>query len=153
MQNILLYFLQSLPECIGLISFSLVLAQVPLKWDRIFIFGLFLAIFTYVIKILPIAAGIHLLSAIFLIFIFINLQTHVSAPKSFIVSFGSIVVLALLEYVFHEGISLITRLSMEELMHNQTIWALIGFFQSLLFISLAILISKVRKPDEGAWKR
>lgn len=153
MQNILLYFLQSIPETIGLITLALVLAKLTLKWDRIFIFSLALAVIIYIIKILPIATGSHLLVTIFLMFVFINLSTHVSAPRSFIVTFGSVVALALLDYLLHAGIILVTGLSIEELMKNQIIWTLIGVFQSLIFIAFALLIGKLRTLDEGAWKK
>lgn len=153
MENIILYFVQSIPEIMGLIAFSLVLARVSLKWDRIIVLSLLLAVVVYIIKILPLPGGIHLIVTILLIFGYINLKTHVSAPKSFIVSFSSLVFLAILEYVLHEGVISISGLGMEELMVRPMLWASIGVFQSLIFIGIAVLISKARRIDEGAWKK
>ena len=43
------FFVQGIPECMGMVAMSLAYARVPLRWGFIFIAGTFLAIVNYLI--------------------------------------------------------------------------------------------------------
>lgn len=153
MNEIFFYFLQSIPECIGVLALSLALARVGFRWPRIISYSLVTSLGIFAIKNLPIPMGAHLLFGILLTFFFFILMTNVNPSKSFFVVFCSFVIVALIDFSFNGVVQLILQQDSEQLMTNDFLWSVIGIFQGIMINILAICASRIVKPIEGVWKR
>lgn len=147
------YFLQSLPESMGLIAMSLVLAKVPLRWGRILLGGAVISVVSYIIRALPVTFGLHMPVMIFILFMFINRLTNVKPSRTVLAVFSSFFVLAVLEYLVSTAFFAITHMDSTEALANETLWSYIGLIQSTLLIVIAVLLSRFFKPVQGAWKK
>lgn len=150
--NIFFYFLQSIPECIGLISLSLTLSRVPLRWGRVLIGAVMLSIVVYIIRALPVIFGLHLPISILLMFLLFVIFTHAKPSNIIIAIFSSFMILTLLEYVFNSTFFAVTRLDPQQLDAYEGLWAALGVAQSLVLIIIAMFMPKYFRPIEGAWK-
>lgn len=148
----LYYFLESLPECMGLIALSLALALVPLKWGRIFLGGALISLLTFGIRALPVTFGLHLPISIFIIFLLIIKMTDVTPSRSIIAVFASFFTLALLEYLVSTGFFAISHMNSKQALADESLWTLVGIFQDVILIAIALIASKFLKV-KGAWKR
>jgi len=72
------FFVQGIPECMGMVAMSLAYARVPLRWGLIFITGIVIAIINYLIRTLPFTFGFHLPIVMFLVIIIIIRLTNVN---------------------------------------------------------------------------
>ena len=147
------YFLQSLPESMGLVALSLVLARVSLRWGRILAGGAILSVTTYIIRSLPVTFGFHMPVMIFIMFLFIVKLTRVKLSSAALAVFSSFFILALLEYLVSTVFFAVTHMPPHEALANESLWSCIGLLQSALLISIAILISRLIKPVKGMWNK
>ncbi|MEW6275593.1 MAG: hypothetical protein AB1556_10870 [Bacillota bacterium] len=151
--ELLAFMLQGTLEMTGAVAFSLALAGVPLRWKRIVPAGVALAAIIYVLRQLPLPFGVHTIAGLLLIVFFIAKSTNVSATRSFVVVFVSGVTLALLEIFLYEFLFAITKVEPQVAMANRALWSLFGLPQAIIMIFLALLITRYKKPAQGAWKR
>lgn len=147
------FFLQGIPEGMGVVALSLAVARVPLRWAYIFLGGLFISGVSYIIRALPVTFGLHLLVVMFVVFILIVKLTNVKPSRAIIAVFSSVFALALLEYVISTAYFSYTNLDYQQAQANQKTWAVIGIFQALLLNIIAILVQRFFKANEEAWKK
>lgn len=152
MQQTLLFFVQGIPESIGLVACCLALARVKLRWGVILAVAVVLTVLIYLIRSLPVTFGLHTVTGILLITLFIARTTRVSPSTSFMVSFAGTALLALLEVIMYELIGNLFNTEVSQLLLNDYTQMLIGLPQAVIIVSIALLISKYRKPLEGMWK-
>jgi len=151
--NTLYYFLQSIPESMGIISLSLALVRIPLKWGRIALVGLLLSISTYIIRALPVTFGLHLPISLLIIFLFIVKTTKVPASKTLMAIFVSFFILAAIEFLVGQVLTGLIGMDVEKAMANESLWTLIGVIQAVLLNVIATIIAIFRKPEEDVWAR
>jgi len=151
--NTFYYFLQSLPESMGLIALSLALAKVPLRWGRIVLGGVLISVVSYIIRALPVTFGLHMPVIIFILFMFINRLTDVKPSRTVLAVCASFFVLAVLEYLVSTAFFAITKMDPAEALANETLWSYVGLIQSTLLIVIAVLLSRFFKPVQGVWKK
>jgi len=147
MTEILLFCVQGIPEVSGIVACSLALARVKLRWGVILVFAVILVMVTYMIRHMPVTFGLHTVAGILLCALFIILLTRVPPSTSFIVTFASYAVVALLEVSVYE---LFGRLLNVEF--SYLVFKLIGLPHALIMIVIALVIPRYRKPLEGMWK-
>lgn len=147
------YFIQSLPECMGLIALSLAIARVPLLWGRILLAGALISVITFGIRALPVTFGLHLPITIFVIFLLIVKTTRVRPSRTILAIFSSFFTLALLELLISNTYFAYTHMNSEQAMANEASWAVLGVTQSLLLNAIALILPRFLKPSEGAWKK
>ncbi|WP_104370733.1 hypothetical protein [Desulfocucumis palustris] len=152
MLKLLLFFVQGIPESAGLVACSLALARVNLRWGVIWAVASVMTVVIYMVRSLPVTFGLHTVAAIFLSALFIARATRVPPSISFIVSFASFALLALLEVPMYELISSLLNKEVSNLMSDNYVWLLVGLPQVAIMIAIALLISKFRKPMEGMWR-
>ena len=152
MEKVVMFFLQGLPETIGVVALSLAVERVPLKWKYIVPISLVLSFFIFVIRSLPVSLGIHTVAAILLLAFFMVKFTRVPSTKCFIAIFISISFLTALEFIFHEPIFWFLDLSLNQILSNDTIWMLVGLPQATVMIISALFVARIRKPDFDAWR-
>jgi uncharacterized membrane protein YvlD (DUF360 family) len=147
------YFIQSIPESMGLFALSLAFARVPLRWRRIFIGGAILSIISYIIRALPVTFGFHIPIMLFLLFIFIVNLTKVKPSSTVLAVFASFFTLALLEYLVSSAFFAYTHMEPNEALANEALWAKVGVFQAAILNLLALSASRFLKPIRGAWRK
>ncbi|OPY58196.1 MAG: hypothetical protein A4E55_01091 [Pelotomaculum sp. PtaU1.Bin035] len=152
MEKTLLFFMQGIPESIGLISFCLALAGVPLRWKIIIAVGMVLTTIVLILRSLPLAYGLHTVAITLLMAFVITKITRIPAAKSLIAAFASICVLAIMELAINNLFFSITKLEQQAVISNNLLWELLGLPQAILMIIFAVIIPKFKKPIEGAWK-
>lgn len=151
--SILLFLVPGVPEIAGITALSLALGSVPLRWGRIFLTGLVLAIIVYIIRQLPgVPMFTHMIAELLILVLVIAKVTKVPLSKSFIIVFASMALLAILEYLVTELFLWISKLSIDSLISNNMLWLFAGLLQALIMIITAIITTKVIKPDQEAWR-
>lgn len=146
------YFIQSVPECMGLIALSLAFAQVPLCWGRIFLGGVLLSLLTFGIRALPVNFGFHLPISILVIFLLIVKLTHVPPSRTIISVFASFFILVLLEMVVSYSYFAITHMTFQEAMADEAAWAIVGVSQAIILNIIALIVARFFKSTRRAWK-
>ncbi|SFQ98996.1 hypothetical protein [Desulfoscipio geothermicus] len=152
MLQALLFFMQGIPESIGLFACCLALARVKLRWEVILPFAGIMTLVIYVVRSLPVTFGLHTVTGILLYTLFIARATRVPPSSSFIVSFAGFALLALLEVIMYELIGNLFNTEVSQLLLNDYTQMLIGLPQALTMIAVALVIAKYRKPLEGMWR-
>lgn len=151
--NTFYFFLQGIPEGIGVTAISLAVARVPLRWGYIFMGGIIIPIVSYIIRALPVTFGFHLPVVIFLLFILMLKVTNLTPSRIIIAVFTSLATLSLLEYIVTSAFLGYTHLDYQSAMANEGLWAAVGVFQSGILNIIAFVVPRFLKPTEGAWKR
>lgn len=146
------YFVQALPECMGVLALSLALAQVPLRWGRILIGGGLLALLFFGIRALPITFGFHIPISILVIFVAIIKLTRARPSRAIIAVFSSYFVLALLETIVSNVYFAYTHMNYQQAITHQGSWAAVGVFQSIILNLTALIPARLFKASEGTWK-
>jgi len=153
MEKTLLFFMQGIPELMGIVAFSLALTRVPLRWGTIAVAGTALAIIIFIIRSLPLNSfGLHSVTAALLLALFIIKTTRTTQLNSFIAAFASATTLVMLELVINKSFFFITKLDQQVFSSSYLLWKLITLPQAILMILFAVIISKFKKPDKDAWK-
>lgn len=147
------YFIQSLPESMGLLALSLAFARVPLRWGRILLGGAIISVVSYIIRALPVTFGFHLPVMLFLLFLFIVKFTMVKPSRAVLAVFSSFFAIALLEYLVTTSFCTVTGLDPNQAMANEVLWSKVGIFQAALLNIIALIVSYVLKPVRESWKK
>ena len=71
---------------------------------------------------------------------------------AFISAFTSFAVLATVELIIHEVIFTILGYEPQQIGADNIYWKLMGMPQAVIMILLALIVSKLRVPEKGAWK-
>ena len=150
--KLLIFFLQGIPESMGVVAVSLALAGVKLRWRIIAVSGSVIALFLFIIRALPLTFGIHTIAGLLLVVIFLNYTTTVSTSKALLVSFITLGMLAIMEILVLEPYFALTHLTLAEAQSNVLHWSLLGLLQAVLLNLAAILIAVVRKKKKDEWK-
>jgi hypothetical protein len=149
----LYYFLQSFPECAGVIALSLALARVPLRWGRILLGSAFISLICFGIRALPVTFGLHLPISIFIIFLLIIKLTKTVPSRAIISVFASFFALALLEYLVSTVFFALTHIDPNQALADESLWTMVGVIQDAVLIIIALVVPHFLKPNQGAWER
>lgn len=151
--NTFYFFLQGIPEGIGVTAISLAVARVPLRWGYIFMGGIIIPIVSYIIRALPVTFGFHLPVIIFLLFILMLKLTNLTPSRIIIALFISLATLALVEYFVSSIFFTYSHMDAQQAIANKRLWAAVGVTQAIILNIIALAVSHFLKPTEGAWKR
>lgn len=151
--NTFYFFLQGIPECMGITALSLAVARVQLRWGYIFLGALLLSVVSFVIRSLPVTFGFHLPVVIFLLFILMVRFTNLSPSRTIIAVFSSFVALALLEYTISGIFFAYSHIDAQQVIADERLWAALGVTQAIILNIIALAVSHFLKPTEGVWKR
>jgi hypothetical protein len=146
------FFLQGIPECMGVVAISLAYARVPLRWGYILIAAFVISTVSYIIRSLPLTFGFHLPVIMFLVVVFIIGLTKIPPSRSVIAVFLSLATLALLEYLISSTYFALSNLDPQDVIANERLWAIIGVVQATILNIIALLIARIIKPTEGTWR-
>jgi len=146
------FILQGIPEMAGLVGLSLALAGIPLHWGRILTASTLLALVIYLIRVIPGAFGLHSIAGLLLLIYLMVRSTSIRPSVIIIAVFISYTILAVLEMTIHEAFFFFTNMELADIIPNHLLWLGIGMPQAVLLILFALLASKLKQPQRGAWK-
>ncbi|MEN6327982.1 MAG: hypothetical protein ABFD18_17455 [Syntrophomonas sp.] len=146
------YFLQSLPESMGLIALSLAITKVPLRWGRILLGGVIISVISYIIRSLPVTFGFHMPVMLFVLFVLIVKSTNIPPSHTIIALFSGFFTLALLEYLISSAFFAYTHMDPNNAMANETLWTSLGVIQAIILNIIALVVQHFLKPVEASWK-
>lgn len=146
------FFLQGIPECMGMVALSLAYARVPLRWDHILVAGILIAVVNYLIRSLPFTFGFHIPVMMFIIYFLVIKFTNTTLSRTIIALFSGLATMALLEFVVSNTSFALIKLDPQDIIANERLWAIIGIVQAIILNMIAVFVSRILKPVEGAWR-
>ncbi|HBW35112.1 MAG TPA: hypothetical protein DEF89_07035 [Desulfosporosinus sp.] len=135
--------LQGIPEETALVTLAYVIAKIPLKWERIILFGIVLALISYVMRLFTIPFGIHTIIQIMLLFSVLTWIGKGDFSLSLIASLLSFLVLAIVEFVCLSLLMPVFGVTPETLFSNLVIRIAITEPQVFLMFISAYLLNKL----------
>lgn len=149
MEKFLLFLLQGIPECSGVIALSLALTKMPLRWGRIIAGGTILAVFIFIIRSFSFTFGLHTIAALLLTVVLITTATRVPPTKAFVVVSISLIIVGILErIIIFEIIFPLGKLDPQIIASNYLLWKLMALPQAAIMIFLALLIPRFIIPEQ-----
>lgn len=134
-------FLQGIPEQIAVVTLAFVIARIPLKWKKILLIGIVLAVCAYVVRLFPIPFGVHFVLLIILLFIALTWLGKGDFGLSLIASLLSYLALAIFEFVCLSLLMPVFGVTPETIFTNLIIRIAIGEPQVLLLLISAYLLN------------
>ncbi|MEW6621900.1 MAG: hypothetical protein AB1420_01995 [Bacillota bacterium] len=154
--SVLVIFFQGIPESIALMFLIFVLLRVPISWRKIMLLGIAEAVAVYLIRLLPVAFGVHTILLIVFATILIVYVTREDLLKVI-----TSVLPAFFFLVFYEVVSFTVQMKIIELFIPgfsdsfytvpTNTWVLIGlglFHVMLMFITGSIILHYRRKKQD-----
>jgi len=136
---------QGIPEQIAVATLAFVIAKIPLKWNKVILIGIILAFCAYVVRLLPIPFGIHLILLIVVLFIALLWLGKGDFSLSLIACLLSFLTLVIFEYVCLSLLMPVFGLTPESLSTDLVKRIVIGELQVLLLFITAFLLNKFYK--------
>ncbi len=140
---LLALLLQGIPEQTAIITLAFVVARIPLKWEKILLTGIALALCAYVVRLIPMPFGIHTILLLFVQFIILTWKTKGDVGLSFMASSASILALGIFEFSCLSLFMLIFGLTPETLFNDLIIRIVVGESHVLLLFISAFLVNKL----------
>ena len=136
---------QGIPELTAVVTLAFVIARIPLKWNKIILIGIVLAVISYVVRLFPIPFGVHLFLLIILLFIALTWLGKGDFGLSLIASLLSFLALVIFEFVCLSLLMPVLGVTPETLFTNLITRIAIGEPQVLLLFTSAFLLNKLYK--------
>ena len=137
--------LQGIPEGVAVATLAFVVAKIPLKWNKVLLTGIVLAICAYVVRLFPIPFGVHLILLIVLLSIALICLFKGDLSLSILASLLSYLALAIFEFVCLSLLMPVSGLTPESLSIDSVIRIAITEPQVLLLFISAFLLNKYYK--------
>ncbi|MFA6809175.1 MAG: hypothetical protein WCR27_09305 [Eubacteriales bacterium] len=136
--------LQGIPEQIAVVTLAFVIAKLQLKWKVIAIGGIGLAVTSYLLRLLPVAFGVHTILLISLLFLLLLKFGQGTLNISLIASLISFLVLILAETACLCALMPVFGVTTERLLTMPTTRILITLPQVVVIFIIAFIIAKFR---------
>lgn len=137
--------LQGIPEQTAVATLAFAIAKIPLKWNKILLVGIILAICAYVVRLFPIPFGMHLILLIVLLFIALIWLGKGDFSLSLLASLSSFLAMVIFEFVCLSLLMPVFGVTPEILSTNTAIRIEITEPQVLLLFITAFLLNKFYK--------
>lgn len=147
---LIVIFLQGIPELIALVTLAFVIARIPLNWKKIISIGIFLCIFTYIVRLFVIPFGIHTLLLLILLLLVLMKESKGDFSLSLLACLLSVLALAVFEFVCLSLLMPIMGLTPETMATETAKRIVISEPQVLLLFITAFLINKFTKKRSNA---
>lgn len=152
MKEIVLFLIPGILEVVGLLAFSLSLGRADLRWGRITAAAVCVAVIVYFVRSIPMAQGLHIIVGIILPFFLIVMATRIPPSRAFVAVFTGMLALGIIEFSLHTLFLKLSGMAPEQMYSNQLVWSALGVVQATVIICLALVIAKMKTPEEGSWK-
>ncbi|MDR3601105.1 MAG: hypothetical protein P4L49_11595 [Desulfosporosinus sp.] len=135
--------LQGIPEQTAVVILAFVIARIPLKWNRILLIGIVLAVCSYIVRLFSVPFGLHSILLIILLFIALTWLGKGDFSLSLIASLLSFLALGIFEFVCLSLLMPVFGITPETLFTGLIIIRIaIGEPQVLLTLIFAYLLNK-----------
>lgn len=138
----LAWLLQGIPECIALVALSVSLTGGSTNRVKIIKIGLFQALTTYIIRLVPFTPGVHVLILLTSLSFFLILFFKINLKLSVIASAITVSLLLVFEAVFNTALFALKIIRPEDLINNTLLRTFMGYPQVVFIALLALLINK-----------
>ncbi|AET69450.1 hypothetical protein Desor_4007 [Desulfosporosinus orientis DSM 765] len=135
---------QGIPEQIAMVTLAFVIAKIPLKWGKIILLGISLALITYVVRMF-IPFGAHTLLIMIVLFLALTILGKGELSLSLIASLTSILALVIFEFASLSLLMFITNGTPETLFANPLKRTIVGEPNVLFLFITAFLLNKYTK--------
>lgn len=139
---LIVLLLQGIPEIIAIVTLAFVIAKINIKWNKILLIGVPLAVCEYVVRLFPIPFGIHTILLLILLFIGLTVIGKGEFSLSLIASLLSFLVLIICEFVCLSLLMPIFRVTPETLSLHPIIRIVIAEPHVLILFISAFLLNK-----------
>ncbi|TGE39411.1 hypothetical protein E4K67_06155 [Desulfosporosinus fructosivorans] len=133
---------QGIPEQTAVATLAFVIAKIPLKWNKLLLIGVILAVCAYVVRLFPIPFGIHIILLIILLLIALIKLGNGDFSLSLLASLLSFLALVIFEFVCLSLLMPVFGLTSESLFTDSFIRIAIAEPQVLLLFITAFLLKK-----------
>lgn len=134
---------QGIPEQVAVVNLAFVINKVSLKWIQIIPLGITLATVSFGVRLLPIPFGLHTISIIILLFIFLIRMGKGDVSLSLLASLVSFLCLAIFETASLFILMAVFGVTPDELYTNQVIRIVLGEPHVLLLFTFAFFLKKI----------
>jgi hypothetical protein len=138
----LLWIFQAIFETSAVTALSVVFVGKRLEWKSIFTIGFIIAVAMYLIRLLPLAFGIHLIIATVILAILLNMYQKIRFSRCLLAALAAVLFLAVFETIGVFLLSSITGISFEQVMEDSTLKSIFGLPHILLLFLLAMVLSR-----------
>ncbi|WP_139314528.1 hypothetical protein [Desulfosporosinus metallidurans] len=135
--------LQGIPEQTAMVTLAFVIARIPLRWNKILLIGIILAVSAYVVRLFSVPFGVHSFLLIILLFIALTWQGKGDFSLFLIASILSFLALAIFEFACLSLLMSVFGVTPETLFTNLGITIAITEPQVLLLFLSAFLLNKL----------
>lgn len=139
---LLALLLQGIPEQIAVVTLSFVIARIPLNWKKIVGIGLILAFLAYLIRLTPIAFGVHIIILVILLSSMLFKISNGNLSLSLIASLVSFLTLAFFELVSLSLSMLLFHLTPTELYTNELLRIILGEPHVIFLLIFTFLLNR-----------
>lgn len=137
--------LQGIPEEIAVTALAFCIANIPLKWGKIILIGVFLALSAYILRKFSIAPGMHSVVLFITQFLFLIILTKANIFMSFLGSILSFITLIIFETGSVAILMKLTGITPDILMSSDSIARTLVFEPQVILLFLtAFLVKKYR---------
>jgi len=140
--------LQGIPELTAEVTLAFVIARIPLKWNKILLIGIALALISFFVRQSSIPFGVHLFLLIILLFIALIWLGKGDFSLSLMASLLSVLALVIFEFVCLSLLMPVFGVTPETLFSNLVIRIVITEPQVILIFISAFLLKKFLQKKE-----
>lgn len=137
--NILNYFFQGIPELVALLFTAFVIANHPVNWKRIVVYGSILAALAWLFRMFQFPFGLHSVFILLLIGYFLRSETKKTFKVSFFSAFIAMFLLLVLELGFHLIMEKVLEMKIDM---THWSWIFMGWPQIIGLLAIALGIKK-----------
>jgi len=136
------WLIQGIPECIAVIALGLALIEKKLLLGKALLPGLIQASILFLLRQLPLPYGFHTLIGFLSLAVLLSYFSRINFSRAVVVSFFVHTLLGLSEYIVFSAAAYLLNLSLETIMHNPILAALIGLPQVFVLFFLSFLLGR-----------
>ncbi len=140
--SLLLWLFQRLPEALASASLAVVILTGRLDWKKIFITGLLFAAAVYLVRLLPLAFGVHFIILMIILALLLSLQLKISFSKCLFTALAVGIILAIFESVFIYLLMILTGIAVEPTMEELHTRIVFGWPHIIAIFLLALAAKK-----------
>lgn len=143
--SLITFFIRAIPEGIILTWVSYILASKPINKKRILISGFFIGLITYIIRLMPINFGVHIILILILYILILHKLNNINLYQAVRSGLTTYILLSMSESITMFIYIFVFKLDVETLSQQSLQGILLGIPSLLFVITTGILIRYFKK--------
>lgn len=140
--SLLSWLFHTLPETLAAASLALALCTETLEWKRIFTIGIPFAVAVFLVRLLPLAFGVHFIILMIIFGLLIALEVKLPFSRCLLTALVVGMILAVSETFFIFIFSRLTRISMDEVVQMPHLHISFAWGHIIFLFLLALVVNK-----------